>query len=135
MTAITKTAAQVGPIWPLNAEIRTRIAAEALTAGESVYINSNGKVVKSNAGAAGTAKFRGVVLQTVGAGQAVDVQINSEIGGFAVSGLAYDDPVYLSDTAGAFDTAAGTVSVIAGRVAPMSDKDLTKVLRLNGIAG
>jgi len=135
MTAITKTAAQVGPIWPLEARIRTRIAAEALTAGECVYINSNGKAVKTNAGAAGTAKFRGVALQTVGAGQAVDVQSDGEIGGFAVSGLAYDAVVYLSDTAGAFDTAAGTVSVVAGRVVPMSDKDLTKVLSLAGYAG
>jgi hypothetical protein len=135
MTAITVTAGQVGAIWPLNAEIRTRIAAEALTAGDSVYINSNGKVAKSNGGAAGTAKFRGVCLETVGAGQAVGCHIAGEIGGFDVSGLAYDAVVYLSDTAGKFDTAAGTVSVVAGRVAPMSDKDKTKVLRLDGYAG
>lgn len=135
MTAVTVTAAKVGPIWPLEAKIRTRIAAEALTMGDSVYVNSNGKVAKSNGGAAGTAKFRGVALQTVAAGQAVDVQFEGEIGGYDVSGLAYDAVVYLSDTAGKFDTAAGTVSVVAARVVPISDKDLTKVLWLAGFAG
>src|SRR3990172_4586468 len=100
MTAVVVTAARVGPIWPLEAKIRTRIAAEALTAGQTVYVNSNGKVAKSNADAAGTAKLRGVALQTVGAGQAVDVQFEGEIGGFTVSALAYDAVVYLSDTAG-----------------------------------
>lgn len=135
MTAIVSTAAQVGPIWPLEAEIRTRIAAEALTAGQSVYINSNGKVAKTDASSAGTTVFRGIALQSVGAGQAVDVQIDGEIGGFAVSGLAYDAAVYLSNDAGALDTAAGDNSLVVGRVVPMSDKDLTKVLRLNGIAG
>jgi len=135
MTVVTVTAAKVGAIWPLEAKIRTRIAAEALTAGDSVYVNSNGKVAKSNGGAAGTAKFRGVALETVGTGQAVSVQFEGEIGGYDVSALAYDAVVYPSDTAGKFDTAAGTVSVIAGRVVPISDKDLTKVLWLNGFNG
>ena len=135
MTAVALTAAKVSPIYPLEAKIRTRIAAEALTQGDVVYINSNGKVAKSNGGAAGTAKFRGVAMQTVGAGQSVDVMYEGEIAGYTVSGLAYDAVVYLSDTAGKFDTAAGTVSVIAARVVPMSDKDLTKVLCLEGVNG
>ncbi len=135
MTAVALVAGKVAPIFPLEAKIRSRIAAESLTAGQAVYINSNGKVAKSNGGAAGTAKFRGVALESVGAGQAVSVMFEGEIGGFTVSGLAYDAVVYLSDTAGAFDTAAGTVSVVAARVVPMSDKDLTKVLWLDGFSG
>lgn len=135
MTAVTVTAAKVAPVFPLDAKIRTRIAAEALTAGQNVYVNSNGKVAKANAGAAGTAKMRGIALETVGAGQAVSVLIEGEASGYDLSGLAYDAVVYLSDTAGAFDTAAGTVSVIAARVVPMSDKDLTKVLYIPGFNG
>jgi hypothetical protein len=135
MADIASTAAQVEPVVVGDAEIRTAIAAVAITKGQAVYINSAGKAALSNAGAAGTAKFRGMALETVGAGQAVSIMRKGEVAGFDLSGMAYDDPVYLSNTAGALGTAAGTVSVVIGRVVPLTNKGLTKVLYLNGIAG
>lgn len=85
----------------MDAEIRTAIAAVAIDAGEVVYINSAGKAALADAGAAATAKFRGLALRSVAAGQEFSVLIHGEVAGFDLSGLAYDDPVYLSNTAGA----------------------------------
>ena len=107
MTDITVTAGNVGAIFS-DAKIRSSVLAEAMTAGLALYTNSNGKGAKANAGALATAKFRGIVTQQGGAGQGVSVQKNSEIGGFDLSGLAYDAPVFLSATAGALcDTDPG----------------------------
>ena len=65
------------------------------------------------------------------AGQGVSLLERGAIGGYDVSGLAYDALVYLSDTAGALADAAGTATVVCGRVVPMSDKDLTKVIEID----
>lgn len=107
MTDITVTAANVGALF-LDAKIRSVKLAEAFTAGLAMYVNSNGLAAKADAGAAASAKFRGIITQQGGIGQGVSVQKNGEIGGFDLSGLAYDAPVYLSDTAGALsDTDPG----------------------------
>jgi tetrahydromethanopterin S-methyltransferase subunit E len=46
-----------------------------------------------------------------------------------LAGLAYGALVYLSDTTGLFADAAGTVSVICGRVIPLwDDSTPTKIL-------
>jgi hypothetical protein len=134
MTVIVSDPKNIGPIWPLEAEIRARIGAEKLTAGDVVFINANGKIAKASAAVAETAKFRGMCLQTSGA-QINDVLIRGEVGGLNISALAYDAPVYLSDTPGKLDDAPGTIPVVVGYVVPMSDKDFTKVLRLNGYSG
>lgn len=94
--------------------------------GDVVYFDSTGKVVASNAGAAGTAKCAGIITSIQGRG--VSIMKRGHIGGFDVSGMAYAAKVYLSNTAGKLDTAAGTVSVVAGVVVPVSDETRTKVL-------
>ena len=50
--------------------------------------------------------------------------------GDALSAINYGDPVYLSDTDGILDTAAGTVSTIVGYVWPIFETDgtVSKVL-------
>lgn len=130
MTVITVTAAQVAPVDPSKASIRNYIAGVALTKGVPVYIDgTTGKVNIADANGSGTKQFRGITLDAAGAGQAVRVLEAGDVYGFTLSG-AYDSIVYLSDTAGSLDDAAGTVTVICGRVAPMSDNSLTKVLRV-----
>ncbi len=82
--------------------------------------------------AAGTARVMGIALNAAGVGQAVSVILQGHIEGFALSGVAYDAPVYLSDNnSGILGDAAGTVSVVVGRVMPLSDKSLSKVLYVN----
>lgn len=129
MAAVATVAASIAPIFAHDAEIFDAIAGVDLTAGEIVYFNSSGKLVKTNAGASGTAKCAGMVLKTVKAGQATSVLKEGHVGGVTVSGLAYAAKVYASDTAGALADAAGTVSLHVATVVPMPDyPTLTKVL-------
>lgn len=128
MADITVTPAQVGLVFPKEAHIRSYIAAAAITKGNAVYITTTGTVNLADASAAGTGQFRGIALQTVGAGQAVDVLHRGEVYGFAISGLNADVRVFTSDTAGALGDAAGTVPATAGRVRCLADKAATKVL-------
>lgn len=129
MAAVATVANSIAPIYPGEAEIFTGIAGVDLTAGEIVYFNSSGKLVKTNAGAAGTAKCAGMVLETKKAGQATAILVRGHVGGVTVSGLAYAAKVYASDTAGELADAAGTVSLHVGTVVPMPDlPTLTKVL-------
>lgn len=131
MADITVTAAQVAVTHPHNAEIYDFIATEAITAGQAVYQLTTGKVGVADANAAGKQQFRGIALKSVGAGQAVSVLKRGFVTGFGISGLNRDAAVYLSDTAGSLADAAGTMSVICGRVFSLSDSDLSKVLYIN----
>ncbi len=131
MSAIALTAAQIAPTHPETAELYDLIAAEAITAGQAVYLTSTGKAGVADANAAGKQQFRGIATKSVGAGQPVSILKKGHVGGFTVSGMAYDAPAYLSDTAGALDTAAGTMTVPCGRVTALSDPNRTKVLYID----
>lgn len=96
-----------------------------LVVGDTVYFDSGGKLVKSNAGAGGTAKFAGIVVGVRGRG--ISVLKRGWVSGLAVSGLAYAAKVYLSDTAGKLDTAAGTTSVVAGVVVPINGEKVVYI--------
>lgn len=125
--AITVTAAKVGLVDPAKAIVKSYIAYEAITKGQGVYIvAASGKAGLADANGSGTLQFRGVAISAAGAGQAVDVCEDGELYGFTLSGN-YDAMVYLSNTPGAFETIG---SFVCGRVAPLSDKDITKVLRV-----
>lgn len=52
------------------------------------------------------------------AGQALTGIRGCEVDGFDLDDLDYGDPVYLSDTPGAVDDTAGTVSIIVGYTRP-----------------
>lgn len=127
MADLAFTAAKIAAAHPTKAEIVTMIAAAAITAGQSVYQDAAGKADLADASVAGTAGTRGIALQTVGAGQAVDVLKRGYVEGFTLT-QAYDAPIYQSDTAGDLADAAGTVSYLVGIVAPLTDKDITKAL-------
>lgn len=130
MADIAVVAAEVGMVDPLKAKTRQMIAAETITAGQTIYQNSDGKAALCDGGAAGTAQFRGIAMNGAGAGQAVTVLWEGEVEGFTITSLAYDARVYASTTAGALADAAAAVAVTCGRVVSKSDKDLTKVLQI-----
>lgn len=135
MADIAVTKAQVAPVHPQKAEIYDFIAAAAITAGQPVYIDSNGKAGVGDANDAAADQFRGIALNDASAGGAVSVLIRGAVYGFTISGLAYDAEVFVSNTAGSLADSAGGTTLSVGRVIPLSNKDLTKVLFVTGWAG
>lgn len=128
MADITVTANRVQVLFPEKAEIYDFIAAEAITKGQAVYQTTAGKVGVADANAAGKQQFRGIALNSASAGRAVSVLKHGHVAGFTVSSVNGDAPLYLSDTAGALGDTAGTMSVVAGRVVGLTDKDNTRVV-------
>lgn len=128
MAAVTVTAAQVAVIDRDNADIHSFVPAVALTAGQATYLNSSGKAALATAAAAGTVKTGGIALETAGVRQGVSILRRGKVGGFAVSALAYGALIYSADAAGGLADTAGTSSQVVGKVVPMSDTDLTKVI-------
>lgn len=136
MADLTVTAAQVATVFPTKADVVSYVSAAALTAGQPVYVNTSGKAGVADAnGAAPINTFRGIALETVGAGQPVSVLRRGELYGFDLSALAFDAAVYVSDTAGSLADAAGTASLRVGRVQPLADAStVNKVLFVEGWA-
>jgi len=94
-------------------------AVEAIVAGAPVRIDTaTGKWTNANGSAAGEARVWGIATRTVAAGVAVTAIRKGVMDGWALAALAYDDPIYLSDTDGRLSTAVGTVTVALGRVIP-----------------
>lgn len=127
MADLAVVAGEVGVADTRQARLISMIAGAAITAGQAVGMDANGKAILADASAAGTAGVRGIALKTVAAGEALTVVAEGEVEGFTIS-QAYDAPIFLSDTAGALADAAGTVSVAVGNVSAATDKDLTKLL-------
>jgi len=128
MADITATATTVGVLFPDKAEIYSMIAVETITKGQPVYQTTAGKAGVADANAAGKQQFRGVALTGGGAGTAISVLRRGFVGGYDLSNVAYDGYVYLSDTAGSFADAAGTLEVRCGRVYGLTDSAITKAL-------
>lgn len=132
MADLTVTAAQVAVTKPKDAEIDFVIAAEAITAGQSLFIDTNGKAQLADANAAGEQQTRGLALEAVAAGSGFSVLKRGRVYGFDLSGMAYDAPVFQSDTVGALADGAGTLEVPVGVVEGLSDGGtITKVLFFN----
>lgn len=134
MADLTVTAAQVGLFDPEKSQTVEAIAAEAVTAGQPVYINSSGKAAVADASLAGTAQVRGIALQSAAANQAVTLVKRGDLEGYDLSAVAYDTLVTLSDTAGALDNGAGspTVTVPVGRVKAVTDSPtISKLLAVD----
>lgn len=98
---------------------RTAVAAEAITAGAPVRIDTTaGTFTNSNGTTAPEARVFGIATRTVVAGEALTVLRNGILDGYDLSGMNYDAVVYVSDTDGRLADAAGTVSAAIGRVTP-----------------
>ena len=128
MANLTVTAGKVGLVDPMKAEVHTGIAAEAITKGIAVYQTTSGTIGIADANVANKQQMRGVSLNAAAAGQAVDYVKQGAVYGFTLSDQDYDDPLFLSDTAGAIADAAGTLEVPCGLVIGLPDKDKTKVV-------
>jgi hypothetical protein len=131
MADIALTAAKIGVVNPLGAEIFSVIAVEAITKGQAVYFTTAGLAGVADANVANKQQCRGIALNAVGAGQAVDVLKRGMCYGYTLTSQSHDDPVFLTDTAGSLGDAAGTLTVPVGLVAPLADKDLTKVVYID----
>jgi len=129
MTAITVTAAKVAVVFPEEAEIYNVVAAEALTKGEALYQTTSGTYGVAQADDLDKLQFRGVALEAVSKGEGLSMLKRGILAGYTLA--TYEDEVYLSDTAGVFDTAPGTQLVKCGRVMSLADPSLTEVLYVN----
>lgn len=118
---LTVTAAQVAAVFPDKCEIVDMLAAVAITAGQAVYQLAAGTVGVADANGSGTLQFRGIALRAAGAGQVVPVLKRGWCAGFSVAAVNCDSALYLSDTAGAIATSAGSTSINVGRVTALSN--------------
>jgi predicted RecA/RadA family phage recombinase len=120
MATITVVAAEVAPVEIF--EQFTLPVTEAVTAGQYVRIDvSDGAIELGNASSATEVGYRkGIALHAAAVGESLTVLKRGIIalGSTALSALAYEDPIYLSDTDGTLQTTAGTVSTVVGRVYP-----------------
>jgi len=112
-------------------------AAETITPGQAVRIDTTtGKFTAANGTAAGEARIWGIAVGThqVTAGLPVTAIRIGVLDGFTFS-QAYDAAIYLSDTDGRLADAAGTVSVIVGRIIPGNAEVLgtamTKIMQVH----
>lgn len=131
---IALTVAQVAAIpSSLGLEIASFKTTEAIAKGEAVYfLTSTGTIGIADADASNKQQIRGIALEGVAAGQFVDILKRGLLAGYTVSGMSYDDKVYLSNTVGDLSTANGTLTVECGRIVPMTDgPNLTAVIYLD----
>lgn len=127
MTAIaTDTTRNVNVVFAEVAEIRDFREAETLAVGDVAYVNAAGKAGKADANVSGKEQARGIVVKRQGT--TVSIMKRGYLSGFDIAALAYDAQVFLSDTAGKLDTAAGTLAVPCGRVSCYTNDSLTKIL-------
>ena len=95
----------------------TKPAGEAITAGAPIRLDTaTGRWTNANGSSAAEARATHVAWRTVGAGESLTGVRNCLVDGFTLDALAFDAPVYLSNTDGRLADAAGTTSVIVGRV-------------------
>ncbi len=118
MAALTyRTAGKIEVVESL--EQLSAIAGEDITAGVSCLFDSTtGRAEHADASTLGTAKAYGIALKTVKAGTALTLLRRGVVDGFILDSLAMGDPVYIANTTGAADTAAGTVTTKIGEVIP-----------------
>jgi len=137
MADITLSAADVLAVKTVKTvEQISLIAGEAINGGQPVYLNTTtGRVYRARGNAAGTAGAIGLCGRTVATGEACTIIQQGLVDlGAALNAVNYGTVVYLSDTAtGVFGDAAGTVSVVIGRVVPAHALGNTaeRLLRVN----
>lgn len=101
---------------------RTAIAAVAILKGQATYLDATLGTLKLTITTGTTgARLFGIACNDAAIGQALECVYEGLVFSHDVSALAYDAPVYLSDTAGALATAAGSHTSLVGRVMPITD--------------
>jgi hypothetical protein len=136
MADLTITASRVAPV-RLTRDPRSFPAAVTITAGQAVYLDSTNALRLADADADATENAMGIALRSVVAGETTSIAAPDDLIdlGDALGGLAYGAPVYLSGTAGGLADAAGSASVVMGRVEGVHSQTsgtADKLLRLSG---
>lgn len=91
--------------------------AESVNVGQCVrWDASTGKWTKSNATDSTENRIAGVLVSKDGAGGSGTVVRRGILNGYDLSGLNFGAPIYLSNTDGTLADAAGTTTVLIGRV-------------------
>lgn len=100
--------------------------AESVNVGQAVRIDTTtGKWTKANGSAAGEARIWGILVSKDAAGAVGTAIRKGVVDGYDLASLAYDLPIYMSDTDGGLaDDDASTVDVIVGRVIPAFSQTL-----------
>jgi len=102
---------------PGHADQATFPAAEAINAGAMIRLDTaTGRWTNANASSAAEARATHMAWRTVAAGEALTGVRGCLVESHVLDALAYDAPVYLNDTDDTLGDAAGTTSVIVGRV-------------------
>lgn len=93
---------------------------EVFGVGEAMRFDTSGNVTPANGTTSTEANFQGIgTIESDRVGKAITVVRDGLLDvGEILAGMAYGAAVYLSDTDGLLADAAGTVSVIVGRVEP-----------------
>jgi hypothetical protein len=132
MADLALTAAQIAAVDPNTAVIYSIICAETITAGQSLFIDTDGKAQLADANVAGEQQTRYLALEGGSAGYAINALRRGRVYGFTLTSQAYDAPIFQSDTTGALADAAGTLEVPVGIVVGLTDgTTITKVLEFN----
>jgi hypothetical protein len=136
MADLTVTASRVALVQSPRSP-RSFPAGGTITAGDAVYQDTAGKVQRADADADATENAIGLALRSVVSGEAVTIAGPDALVdlGDALGGLAYSAPVYLSGTAGGLADAAGSASVVMGRVESVFSQTsgtADKLLRISG---
>jgi hypothetical protein len=129
---LSVTSSRVSPVYPQTAEIYDFVAGAALAPGDAVRLDATtGKAVLANAASAANSGFRGLALNSAGAGQGVSVLKRGHVYGFDLAALNYGALVYLDNASGDLGNAAGTVSVVVGSVAALPDDARTRAIYID----
>lgn len=129
MPDIALNSKQIAVVFPQMAELYDGVAGTAITAGQPVYVNANGRYLPASAAGTATNNVRGVALTDATAGQGFTFVKRGHVFGFTLgTALAYGAPLYLSNGAGSVADGAGSTSVILGRIEPLADSAFTRVL-------
>ncbi len=128
MTALVITSARIVDAWDMF-----DAPAQEVFDYEAVRFHTDGQVTPANATTTTENNFQGfAVIKAERVGRSVTVVRGGLIDvGDALDAMAFGAPVYLSDTDGQLDTAAGTTTVIVGRVHPIwSGTVANKILKV-----
>lgn len=97
----------------------TAPALEAITVLAPVRFDPTAGTLRNGNGTTATeANIFGIATRTVAAGMPVTAIRRGIVYGLDLDALDFGDPVYVSDTDGRLADAAGTTSVLVGRVVP-----------------
>lgn len=119
MAAVALTTAGVLDMveWPPPMDAQTLRCAADLAAGTFVRQDASGNWIQALATTAPNLLGARLLLKTCKTGEAGTAIRKGTVSGFAISGLAFNVNLYVSDIGGLADT-IGTVTQIAGRVIP-----------------